>query len=129
MTIFAGLEWVDKFLGVTIFAILVAVFMPLERLVPFHDQPVLRRNWYHDLSFWVFNRPVIYAGAILMFSVALFARNQIVPEAVVTSVGELPLWLGVPLAILVADLTFYAVHRASHTFPVMWQFHAVHHSI
>ena len=60
--------------------------------VPFHDQPVLRRNWYHDLSFRVFNRPVIYAGAILMFSVALFARNQVVPEAVVTSVGELPLW-------------------------------------
>ncbi len=44
MTIFAGLEWVDKFLGVMIFAILVAVFMPLERLVPFHDQPVLRRR-------------------------------------------------------------------------------------
>jgi len=129
MTIFDGLEWVDKLLGVTIFAILVAVFVPLERLVPFHDQPVLRRNWYHDLSFWVFNRPVVYAGAIPMFGVALFVRNQVVPEAFTTSVSELPLWLGVPLAILVADLTFYAVHRAAHKFPVLWQFHAVHHGI
>ena len=129
MTILAGMEWGDKFLGVTIFAMVVAVFMPLERLVPFHDQPVFRRNWYHDLSFWVLNRPMVYAGGALMFTVALFLRGQVVPEAITTSVSELPLWIGVPLAILVADLTFYTVHRASHTFPVMWQFHAVHHSI
>ena len=123
------MEWVDKFLGVTIFVMVVAVFVPLERLVPFHDQPVFRRNWYHDLSFWVLNRPVIYAGSVLMITVVLFLSGQVVPEAVTTSVSELPLGIAVPLAILVADRTFYAVHRAAHTFPVMWQFHAVHHGI
>ena len=31
--------------------------------------------------------------------------------------------------ILVADLSQYAVHRMFHKIPVLWRFHAVHHSI
>ena len=31
-------------------------------------------------------------------------------------------------AILVADLTQYWVHRAFHSWPVLWRFHAIHHS-
>ena len=91
MTIFAGLEWVDKLLGVTIFAILVAVFMPLERLVPFHDQPVLRRNWYHDLSFWVINRPVEYAvaaGLIIAVLVAALLALGVSINTVITTVND-----------------------------------------
>lgn len=123
------MEWVDNYLGLTIFVILFVVFVPLERLASFHDQPMFRRNWLHDLSFYVLNRIVVYAGGFFMIAGALFLRSQVFPEAVTTTVSELPLWIAVPLAILVADLTFYTVHRASHTFPVLWQFHAVHHSI
>ena len=123
------MDWIDRLLGVTVFVMVVAVFVPLERLAPIHEQAVFRRNWYHDLSFWVLNRPVMYAGGGLMIAGALFLSRQVIPEAVITRIGALPLWIGVPLAILVADLIFYTVHRASHTFPVMWQFHAVHHSI
>ena len=123
------MEWLDDYLGLTIFVILVAVFVPLERLAPFHDQPVLRRNWSHDLSFYLINRIVVYGGGLLMIAGALFLRGQVIPEAVTAKVSELPIWIAVPLAILVADLTFYTVHRACHRFPVLWQFHAVHHSI
>ena len=31
-------------------------------------------------------------------------------------------------AVLVADLAQYAVHRAFHRVPLLWRFHAVHHS-
>lgn len=123
------MEWVGNYLGLTIFVILVAVFVPLERLASFHDQPVFRRNWLHDLSFYVLNRFVVYAGGLYMVAVALFLNNEVVPEAVTTTVSELPLWIAVPLAILVADLTFYTVHRASHTFPVLWQSTAVHSNV
>lgn len=123
------MEWVDKLLDVTIFVLVVAVFVPLERLLPFHDQKILRRNWYHDLSFWVLNRIAVYSGGALMIAAALFLGHYVIPETLTTSIGELPLVISVPLAILVADLTFYTVHRASHAFPVLWQFHAVHHSI
>jgi len=123
------MESLDRFFGVSVFVMVFVVFVPLERLSPFHAQALLRRNWQHDLSFWVLNRPVIIVGAALMSAGALLLGRHVVPEAITTRVGALPVWAGVPLAILVADLTFYSVHRASHTFPVLWQFHAVHHSI
>jgi sterol desaturase/sphingolipid hydroxylase (fatty acid hydroxylase superfamily) len=34
----------------------------------------------------------------------------------------------VPACLLIADLTQYWVHRAFHTLPVLWRFHAIHHS-
>ena len=129
MTKLTGMEMADTFLGITVFVMVVAVFVPLERLLPFHDQRVFRRNWHHDLSFWVLNRPMVFAGGALMVAAALFLSDHVVPRAITTRVSELPLWIGVPLAILAADQVFYCVHRASHTYPALWQFHAVHHSI
>ena len=40
----------------------------------------------------------------------------------------LPLVVQFLAAILVADLAQYAVHRAFHQVPLLWRFHAVHHS-
>ena len=40
----------------------------------------------------------------------------------------LPLWLQFLAAVLVADIAQYAVHRAFHRVPMLWRFHAVHHS-
>jgi lathosterol oxidase len=44
-------------------------------------------------------------------------------------VSALPFWIQVPLAMLVADLFQYAVHRTFHANRFLWRFHAVHHSI
>lgn len=35
----------------------------------------------------------------------------------------------VALALLVAELGFYAAHRVAHEWPPLWRFHAVHHSV
>ncbi len=39
-----------------------------------------------------------------------------------------PLWAQFPLALAVAELGGYAVHRAMHRVPWLWRFHTVHHS-
>ncbi len=39
-----------------------------------------------------------------------------------------PLWAQLPLALAVAELGGYAVHRAMHRVPWLWRLHAVHHS-
>jgi sterol desaturase/sphingolipid hydroxylase (fatty acid hydroxylase superfamily) len=39
-----------------------------------------------------------------------------------------PLLAQLPLAVVISDLGMYALHRASHAVPVLWRFHAVHHS-
>jgi lathosterol oxidase len=39
-----------------------------------------------------------------------------------------PLWLQALECVLVADLAQYAIHRTFHRAPLLWRFHAVHHS-
>jgi lathosterol oxidase len=41
----------------------------------------------------------------------------------------LPLLVQVPTLLLVADFTQYWVHRMFHAVPLLWSFHAIHHSI
>jgi sterol desaturase/sphingolipid hydroxylase (fatty acid hydroxylase superfamily) len=43
-------------------------------------------------------------------------------------VGELPLWVGVLLTVLLLDLSKYATHRLFHAIPWLWRVHRVHHS-
>ena len=57
----------------------------------------------------------------------LFAWARL--AAVTTAVGSLPLVVQVPAILLVADFTQYWVHRTFHHVPVLWRFHAIHHSI
>lgn len=45
------------------------------------------------------------------------------------AVAGLPFVVQVLLAMLVADLFQYAAHRAFHAVPLLWRFHAVHHSV
>lgn len=40
----------------------------------------------------------------------------------------LPLWLTVPLAVLVLDLAIYLQHRLFHAVPALWRLHRMHHA-
>lgn len=39
-----------------------------------------------------------------------------------------PLWIVLPLSVLLLDLVSYAWHRANHVVPFLWRWHQVHHS-
>ena len=45
-----------------------------------------------------------------------------------TALQAWPVALQVLVLTTVADLGFYAAHRAMHRLPVLWRFHAIHHS-
>jgi len=59
----------------------------------------------------------------------MWVSAELTPVAITDFTSSLPLWAGVPLAILIADLVFYTTHRAAHSWDWLWQFHSVHHSI
>jgi sterol desaturase/sphingolipid hydroxylase (fatty acid hydroxylase superfamily) len=40
----------------------------------------------------------------------------------------LPMWIGLPVALVLMDFGFYWWHRASHRVAILWFGHAVHHS-
>src|SRR5262245_2520944 len=47
--------------------------------------------------------------------------------SVTAAISGLPWLVQFFLAVLVADLAEYAIHRAFHEVPFLWGFHAIHH--
>jgi len=122
-----GLDWFTLDL-----LLLVLVFVPLERAFAARPgQPVFRRGWRTDLAHFFASHLLVQATSLLTVAPALllFRAVPLSPLAgVQDAVAALPLALQVPLAILVADLAGYAAHRAFHAVPLLWRFHAIHHS-
>jgi sterol desaturase/sphingolipid hydroxylase (fatty acid hydroxylase superfamily) len=87
--------------------------------------PALRRR-VGNVGFWVFNLVV----TAFLLSPPYIARAQI--EALLGF--TLPSWpIGNPTLATIAgflllDLMRYAVHRLEHVVPLLWRFHALHHS-
>lgn len=110
--------------------ILACIFIPLERLFPLREgQKMLRRDWINDLVYLLVNGFVIRAGFTLVAAglmVGLDVAFGVQPLPIVT---DLPLWAQVLAAIMIADIGYYTAHRICHSVPLLWKFHAVHHSI
>jgi sterol desaturase/sphingolipid hydroxylase (fatty acid hydroxylase superfamily) len=107
-----------------------AVFIPLERLFALRaSQPVFRGEWLVDLTYFFINSLLIEVLTILTLGPALILFSWARVEWLSVLVGSLPLVVQVPALVLVADFTQYWVHRTFHLVPVLWPFHAVHHSI
>ena len=107
-----------------------AVFIPLERLFALRaDQPVFRRQWLIDLTYFFINSLLIEILTILTLEPALILFDWARVGWVSTTVGSLPLVVQVPTLVLVADFTRYWVHRTFHAVSWLWPFHAIHHSV
>jgi sterol desaturase/sphingolipid hydroxylase (fatty acid hydroxylase superfamily) len=103
-----------------------AVFIPLERLFALRDgQPVFRRQWLVDLTYFFINSLLIEILTILTLKPALILFDWARPGWLI---GSLPLVAQVPALLLVADFTQYWVHRTFHAVSFLWPFHAIHHS-
>ena len=106
-----------------------AVFIPLERLFALRaQQPIFRRQWPVDLTYFFINSMLIEVLTIFTLKPALIFFNWARIESLTTAIGTLPVLVQVPLILLVADFTQYWIHRTFHSVPVLWRFHAIHHS-
>jgi sterol desaturase/sphingolipid hydroxylase (fatty acid hydroxylase superfamily) len=63
----------------------------------------------------------------LIVLIATFGLSHTVP-GLANRLADLPLWQGVLLALLPADLLHYWYHRLGHEVPVMWGMHRTHHT-
>lgn len=106
--------------------LLVLVFGPLERVFPARpEQPVRRPELAIDLAFFL-GQYLVFSGVAVAALAGVHAR--ILPLSFETGDAALPLWLQLPLALVLGDLLTYWFHRACHHYPALWRFHAVHHS-
>lgn len=120
-----GLDWF--LLNLLVFAV---VFVPLERAFPLRPgQRVLRAGWSTDLGYFFVNHVGIQLLTFLSLWPALALAQALGMDQVSRVVSAQPVWLQVLELMLLADLMQYWVHRALHRWPLLWRFHAVHHSI
>jgi lathosterol oxidase len=106
-----------------------AVFVPLERMFALRpEQHVFRRQWTVDLTYFFVNSLLMEVLTVLTLQPALVLFDWARVAPVETLIGGLPLPAQVVLIVLAADFTQYWVHRTFHTVPLLWRFHAIHHS-
>lgn len=111
------------------FLLFLLIFTPLEHLIPIHEKSKgFRRGWLTDVLHFFLSGIVIRLGLTAVIVISANVGTSVVPESLSKVIQSMPLWLQLILAILIADLGFYFAHRAMHEWPVLWRFHAVHHS-
>lgn len=121
------LDWLlAPFIGL---AVLAAIFVPLERAFPARrGQRLLRRELGTDLTFFFGQYWLFTLGSTYLLSrlAPLFGLGPL--GALHAWVATQPIWLGALIALFAGDLCVYWFHRACHQSPLLWRFHAVHHS-
>lgn len=104
-------------------------FIALERLWSLRRrQAILRPGWLTDWLHILVGGAVIRLGMIAIALALSLLAVHAVPNAVALAVRAQPVWLQYLEVLLTAELGIYACHRLAHAVPVLWRFHAVHHS-
>ena len=108
--------------------LLVAIFVPLERLCALHPAKIWRKQIGVDLGWYFINS--LLPAAVISVPLALLSRalRGIDPGGFYSAVALWPLWLRLLLMVPVNDIGAYWGHRALHAHPLLWRFHAIHHS-
>lgn len=104
--------------------VFIAIAFALERWVPYDAAfNESRGDASRDFLHFLVNESLSIAGVL---SVPILAHLNPIPP---TWPSDLPLWLQLLLAVLIADVGITLAHFASHRFASLWRLHAVHHSV
>lgn len=110
------------------FGVLLAVFLPLERLFPAHRQGLMREQWSTDALFFL-GQYLVWATPVVAVLVLVQQAVSTLPVAGVRhAVAQWPFWLQFVCGIGASDLATYWAHRWAHRNRFLWRFHRVHHT-
>jgi sterol desaturase/sphingolipid hydroxylase (fatty acid hydroxylase superfamily) len=105
------------------------IFSPIEVIWPaYPEQKVFRKEWVVDIVYFLSTHLPIQITSFLILLPATQLTTYFGIPTLVAAVDSLPWLVGFFLAVLVADLCEYTIHRAFHVVPFLWRFHAIHHS-
>ena len=108
--------------------LVVAVFVPLERLFAARRQKILRPAIWTDLGYYVIGGLVPKLLLILPLSALAWVAHHALPGGYFAAVAKLPLGLRLAGALVVGEVGYYWGHRWMHEVPALWRFHAIHHA-
>lgn len=119
-----GLDW---FVLALLFSAI--VFVPLEKMYAKDPElNILRAHWRTDLAYFFVSHMLVQFILIFITASSSFIAGWAVSSDVQGAIQSLPVWLQFVMAIIVADLGQYWLHRLYHVVPWLWRIHAVHHS-
>jgi sterol desaturase/sphingolipid hydroxylase (fatty acid hydroxylase superfamily) len=105
------------------------IFSPIEVIWPaYPKQSVFRPQWLLDVGYFLSTHLPIQITSFLILLPATQLTHVFSNAGAQAVMARLPWLVQLLLAVLVADLAQYALHRAFHTVPALWRFHAIHHS-
>jgi sterol desaturase/sphingolipid hydroxylase (fatty acid hydroxylase superfamily) len=109
-------------------AILAIIFVPLERLFALHPRKIFRHAIGADIGYFFLSG--LLPAWLMSVPLALVAWTvrHCVPHGLHEAVAEAPFWSRALAGLVVGDFGYYWAHRCLHAVPVLWRFHAVHHS-
>lgn len=117
---------VGQFAGLFIFFV---IFTPLERIFALHrEQRIFREGWRTDVVHFLLNRFLVDAGSFVVIVVLAIFWHWVINPEFQARVAAQPAILQFLEAVLLIDVLGYFYHRLCHTSPLLWKFHAVHHS-
>ena len=114
---------------ITGLVVLLVIFVPLERLFP-----IVRRDFWQRPGVWAdlahfFFTSVLRKLLVFFALVTLtYALGFLIYPPLQQWLAALPRWSQFLIAVFVEDVGAYWGHRFAHTVPLLWRFHAVHHS-
>jgi sterol desaturase/sphingolipid hydroxylase (fatty acid hydroxylase superfamily) len=124
-----GLSFMIDIFRLCLWLVLLSViFVPLERWFALHPQKLLRPGMGVDLVYFFLGGVL---PAILMsvpLAVVALGAHRLVPHGFLATVAGAPLWVRAIASLLVGETGYYWGHRALHAVPMLWRFHAIHHS-
>lgn len=118
-----GLDW---FVIALFFSAL--VFIPIEKMMAVRPLSPLRAEWRTDLAYFFMSHVLVQFVLIAVTASASTIAAFAVFPGLKAAIQSLPVWLQFLLAVFCADLAQAVLHRAYHNVPLLWRFHAVHHS-
>ena len=108
--------------------LLIAVFVPLERIVSDHPRRIFRKSFAADLGYYFLSGLLPKLLLVLPLALVASLMRHLLPGALHSWVADLPLWARCVAALVVGEVGFYWGHRWTHEIPFLWRFHAIHHS-
>jgi sterol desaturase/sphingolipid hydroxylase (fatty acid hydroxylase superfamily) len=108
--------------------LLFVVVVPFERLFPRHRQPFRRPGLMTDVLYGLTQRALAVSGLVVGAVIGIVSLAWLPGLLLRPLVSALPRPLTVVVGFVVFDLLAYWGHRWSHELPLLWRFHAVHHS-
>ncbi len=95
-----------------------------EHIYPQRKQHALSRHDFRNFGIGIFNAALTFAGGYgFQLVITSLSRHHVG----LFNLIELPVYISLPVQILLLDIFMYWWHRINHIIPFLWQFHHFHH--